>query len=328
MKPDETIIGIDLGGTKIEGAIVDSNGLISQSIKMKTLTADGPDAIVGQIVDIVHELDAKNDGNSPAGIGIGLAGQIDSEHGIVRSAPNLGWDNYPILDKLAEKMDIPCNIDNDVRMAAYGEWIYGAGRGTDNLICIFVGTGVGGGIVSDGQLLHGYNNTAGEIGHITINLEGSLCSCGNFGCLEAYAGGRTIERTAKQLVKKNSESGAGIIKHVDGNIDKITAATVVKAAREGDEPAQHIMRQAVEALIAGCSSLINALSPKLLILGGGVIDGYEEIIEQVADGIGRRTLGAAMSGLEIVKAELGANAGVIGAAATARRLINRKENGK
>ncbi len=314
-------IGIDLGGTKIEAALIDGDGKMLNSVRVKTEAGDGADAVVDRIETMIGELTAKTNGNRPAAAGIGLAGQIDTVHGIVNSAPNLGWKDYPLNDVLQDKLDMPLKIDNDVRMAAYGEWKYGAGRNLDNLVCIFVGTGVGGGIISEGHLIHGQNNTAGEIGHTTVNLQGPSCSCGNFGCLEAYAGGWAIARTAKEIIAKDRKAGSAILNYADNKADDITAENVVDAARENDPLGLYIMRQASEALIAGCASLINIFSPQRLILGGGIIEGYREIIETIAHGIGRRALSSAMKNIEIVKAELGPNAGVIGAAASAHRLI-------
>jgi len=318
---NDLTIGIDLGGTKIEAALVGGDGAVHEKLREKTRVREGADAVVNQINDMIEKLTAKSDGNKPGALGIGLAGQIADDHDIVRSAPNLGWKDFPLQDKMKNRLDIPLNIDNDVRMAAYGEWQYGAGQAIDDLICIFVGTGVGGGIISEGRLIHGHNNTAGEIGHTTVNLRGPSCNCGNFGCLEAYAGGWAIARTAKQIIKKNEKTGAAILEQANNNIEDVTAESVAAAALNGNYLARFIMDQAAEALIAGCASLINIFSPRRIVFGGGVIDGYEELIETVERGISRRTLSAALSDFDIVKAELGSDAGVIGAAVSARRMI-------
>lgn len=319
-------IGIDLGGTKIEAALIDTDGNQTEKVRERTRVDDGADGVQRQIRNMVDQLMSKSQDSSPGGVGIALAGQIQYETGTVRGAPNLGWHDYPLGEKLSSDLDMPVVIDNDVRMAAVGEWKHGAGRDVDDLVCIFVGTGVGGGVVSGGRLLRGHANTAGEIGHMPIDLHGPACHCPNHGCLEAYAGGWAIERRARHLIEQNEKAGAAILDRVDGDKDKLSAKAVVEAAQAGDWSAQQILQVATEALVAGCTAIVNALGPRRLILGGGIIEGYQELIEQIDRGVRQRALAAALIDFEVVKAELGSMAGVIGAARAIRDLNSRKDD--
>ncbi len=322
----ETItIGIDLGGTKIEAAIVDSKGEKKRTLRQPTRVSQGPDAVVDQICQMIETLREQSPHGSPIGVGIGVAGQIDTDTGLVRGAPNLDWHDFPLGEKLQSQIPIPVTIDNDVRLATYGEWRHGAGLSIDNLICIFVGTGVGGGIVSDGRLLRGHHNTAGEIGHTVVQLNGIKCRCGNHGCLEAYAGGWAMAHRAREFIEENPEKGAAIIERADHDKSKITAQSVSEAARDGDELALQILDDAVDALAAGCVSLVNTLGPRRIILGGGVIEGHLDLIDRIASRVRKAALPAALVSFDIVRAALGPHAGVIGAASAARDIKTRKE---
>ena len=203
-------------------------------------------------------------------------------------------------------------------MAAYGEWKLGAGQNVDDLVCIFVGTGVGGGIISGGRLITGDANTAGEIGHMTVDLNGPSCHCGNRGCVEAYAGGWAIGLAARQFIKKNPKDGAVILEKAQNQIKQVTAEKVQSAARDGDKAAIRILNTAVEALVAGITSVVNILSPRRLILGGGVIEGSPDMIGRIETGVRQKALTAAVRNIEFIKAQLGAKAGILGSALAAR----------
>ena len=186
-------IGIDLGGTKIALGTVDGEGRVIRMLRYETDALGGPDAVIARIAKGVAQL---KDGTeySISGLGIGVAGQIDPVTGGVRYAPNLDWHDVPLRADLERLTDLRVAVVNDVRAAMWGEWLFGAGRGSRDLVCVFVGTGIGGGIISNGRVLEGCSNTAGEIGHMTIELDGPLCHCGNRGCFEAVAGGWAIAK--------------------------------------------------------------------------------------------------------------------------------------
>jgi len=250
-------------------------------------------------------------------VGIGVAGQIKKETGIIKYSPNLGWHNVRLQSDLAKKIRHPVSICNDVRAATLGEWLYGAGKGYNDFICVFIGTGIGGGIVSNGQLLEGYNNTAGEIGHITVDINGPKCHCGNKGCFEALSGGWAIERDAQIAVRKNKTAGKLLLDIADGKINSITAKTLYKGIRQKDKLSEKLFDNVTKALIAGGVSIVNSFGPQRLILGGGIIKGFPKLLPAIEKGIKKNALKAATSSLTIVSAKLQDDSGVIGAAAFA-----------
>ena len=206
MKDSQWALGVDLGGTKVEVAQVDVTGHLLQRLRRPTDVKDGAKAVEAEIVDAVHEL-AEGVGAPPAGVGVGVAGQVEAGSGRVGFAPNLGWHNLPFQADLRRALGLPVVVTNDVRAATWGEWLHGAGQGCDDLVCLFVGTGIGGGVVSGGQMLSGSSNTAGELGHIVVDLHGPTYHCGNQGCLEALAGGWAIARLAREAVARKPGVG-------------------------------------------------------------------------------------------------------------------------
>ncbi|MEI9935490.1 MAG: ROK family protein [Ferruginibacter sp.] len=198
---EDWAIGIDLGGTKIEAALVDTNGNIHDRQRIDTQSTLGYDGIFSHLANIINTICDQNKDKQPAAIGMGVAGQIEKNTGLIKYAPNLQWRNVPLQNDLSKKLNKPVFICNDVRAATIGEWSFGAGKNCDDIVCIFIGTGIGSGIVSAGKILEGNNNTAGEIGHITIDVHGPECHCGNIGCFEALAGGWAIARDLKKAVK-------------------------------------------------------------------------------------------------------------------------------
>lgn len=313
------MLGIDLGGTKVELAIVDDNGIVLFSRRYSTNYQKGPEGIIADITAWVNGYLGESSENVVA-LGIGVAGQVEPATGNVRFAPNLGWQNVPIRSELEKGIGLPVVVTNDVRAAAYGEWLYGAGQGVDDLACIFVGTGIGGGVVSGGRMLEGCSNTAGELGHIIIVAGGRRCHCSNLGCLEAYAGGWAIAERAKEAVKDNGIAGRNMLK-LAGTIENITAATVSAAYKDKDPLASQLIEETGEYLTAGIVSVVNAFNPGMVILGGGVIEKLTLLISMVEQGVRKHALEAAVAPLKIVKAALGEKAAVIGAASLARNKV-------
>jgi glucokinase len=313
-------IGVDLGGTKLEVAHIDAQGRVRQRLRKPTNVKGGPSAIIEDVIASVWTLRETAD-SSPAGVGVGVAGQVEKETGKVTFAPNLDWRDVPLQADLQRSIGLPVIVTNDVRAATWGEWLHGAGRGCDDLLCMFVGTGVGGGVVSGGRMLAGCNNTAGEVGHITVDMNGPPCSCGNRGCLEALAGGWAITRLARETVAADPDGGRLLLEMAGGFIEEINVATVARAVRGGDPMARQLMDRAASALIAGASTLINAFNPCRLILGGGVIMGVPELIGRIDKGVRGQALAAACASLIVLPAGLRTDAGVIGAAALAIRTF-------
>jgi glucokinase len=320
-------LGVDLGGTKLEVAVVDPEGRIVDRLRRPTDVKGGPAAVLKQIVGAVTDLQQKSPKVTWAGIGIGVAGQIDSEEGLVRFAPNLDWKEVPLGSVLKEELRLRVIVTNDVRSATWGEWLFGAGQGCNDLLCLFVGTGIGGGVVMEGRMLKGCSNTAGELGHITLDMHGPPCRCGNRGCLEALAGGWAIGEHAQRAAAADPAGGRLLLEMAGGEVERITAEIVQQATRSGDPLARRLMEEATEALIAGATSLINAFNPCRLILSGGVIDGMPELITRIESGLRQRALSAATTCLEVLPARLGNEAGVVGAAALVYRGLPRKGHG-
>lgn len=319
-------IGVDLGGTKIELGVVDEEGRIHQRQRLETRVLEGPKAVEGQILESIRNLQQQA-GVPILGIGLGAAGQIHAVTGEVIFAPNLKWHHVPLQYNLEEALQIPVRIVNDVRAITWGEWQYGAGKDCDDLVCVFVGTGIGGGVVSGGHFLTGCSNTFGEIGHITVDFNGPLCTCGKPGCLEVFAAGWGIAARAQKAIEAEREGLASqfLLTLAGHQLNGVTAKIVVQAYREGDRMAQQLIEQAKKALIAGIASLVNAFNPCRIILGGGFIDGMPEIIDFIDEGVRHIALKAATQSLEIVKSKLGKEVGIIGSAAIIFNQLEPKE---
>ncbi len=313
-------IGVDLGGTKLEVAQIDAQGRVRQRLRKATNVKGGPAAIIEDIIGYVWTLREAAE-IPPVGVGVGVAGQVEKGSGKVIFAPNLEWREVPLQAELQRTMGLPVIVTNDVRAATWGEWPHGAGQRCDDLLCMFVGTGVGGGVVSGGHMLAGCNNTAGEVGHITVDMNGPPCTCGNRGCLEALAGGWAISRLARESVAADPEEGRIMLEMAGGRIEDINVATLARAVRGGDPMARRLIDQAADALIAGATTLINAFNPCRLILGGGVITGIPELIGRIDTGVRKQALAAACTSLVVLPAGLRTDAGVIGAAALASRTF-------
>lgn len=320
-------IGVDLGGTKIEIGIVDEKGKIYEQHRCQTLVHEGAQAIEQQILESIEILRQKNR-FLISGIGIGVAGQIQSHTGTVIFAPNLKWHHIPLRANIEKRVQLPVTIINDVRAITLAEWLYGAGQGFRDVLCVFIGTGIGSGIVSEGRLLTGSSNIFGEVGHMTIDYKGPICTCGKRGCFEAIAGGWGIAARAQEAIEADNRGirSQCLLELANGYIHDVNAKIVVDACRQKDAMAEAIMQNVIQALITGLASLVNIYNPSRLILGGGFIDGISEIIPILNKGIKQIALKAATQSLEVVKGQLGKEVGVIGSAAAIFNLLNQQEN--
>jgi glucokinase len=319
-KIDEPLtLGVDLGGTKVNVGLVDAAGRLLSSHKSPIHVSKEPERIIADILTGIDVCLSKT-GQEAKALGIGVAAQVDRK-GVVLGSPNLGWRNVPLKKKLERKLGLPVVVTNDVSAATWGEWLYGSGRGVDDLAVLFVGTGVGGGIITGGKLLSGCSNSGGELGHITIVYDGRKCRCPNRGCLEAYAGGWAIAERAQETIRTLSIEGRRLVA-LAGGINLVTAVTVSQAYLEGDLLARLLVEETGQYLAAGVVSIVNAFNPCLVILGGGVIEGIPELIQIVKNIVPTMALEAAVEKLQIVKAALGSNAAVIGAAALAQDLVD------
>jgi len=310
-------LGIDLGGTKVESALVAPDGTVLNSHRHPTHADQGPGGVIDDVVACVDRcLDSAS--IRAAAAGIGVAGQVDPETGIVRTAPNLEWTDVPLRSRLEAALDLPVVAANDVRAITWGVWTHGAGRGVDDLVVLFVGTGIGGGVVSDGRVLEGHQGMAGELGHMPIVMGGRDCHCPNAGCWEAYAGGWAIAERMRDAVRRNPVEGSAVVDRA-GSIAAITGRTVHAACEDGNPLAEQVVQRTAEALGAGLTGIANALNPERIVLGGGVIEGRPAYIEDARRIVDERALTPAAASLDIVRPELGEQAGPVGAATMAHR---------
>lgn len=307
-------IGIDLGGTKIKGAIADCEGKLIAEGKRTTLIGKGEEVIVNQIVELIDELTRNSNLSFDRikGIGVAAAGQIHPLTQEVVYAPNLQWNHVPLKNLLQNIYTIPIFIDNDVRAAAWGEYMAGAGKGSRQLFCAFIGTGIGSSTITDGKIVRGINNCAGEIGHTISQPRGELCVCGNRGCLEAYSSGIAMINRLSQALKDGKRTM--LVDMVDGNVEKVKASMVENAAGMGDAVALRIWEDAKTMLGIAISNVVTLINPDIVVLGGGVIRACTSMMEAVKDWIGKTSSLMSKNSVKILSSELGENAGVIGAA--------------
>lgn len=309
------VIGVDLGGTKIKAALISQDGKLGEHCILPSQVARGPDVIIEDICQMVRKLDPEGS----CSIGIGVAGQVDGETGGVSFAPNLKWRNVPLRATLEQTLHQPITVLNDVRAHTWGEWLFGAGRDCDDLVCLFIGTGVGGGIVSGGRMITGSSNMAGELGHLVVDPSGPVCGCGNKGCLEAWVSGIHLETQAREYIQNNVSGSKELLKLANNQLEKVSGKILGEAYRSGDPAARAVLNRAAEALIIGAVNIVHAYNPRRLILGGGVIQGFPHLVAEVRNGIRERALPAASKDLIVVEAQLGNDAGIIGAGAVALR---------
>ncbi len=323
-KLNNPVVGVDMGATKILAAVVSEDGEIIGMAKRATKPADGADKVVDRIVKTVRDAvaDAKLELDDIAGIASGTPGPLDPDTGVVINAPNLGWDNFPLAKLLSKALDMPVFIENDVNIGTLGEAALGAGKGVKDLVGIFVGTGLGGGIVLDGMLWQGWRKTAGEVGHMILLPEGPLCGCGRRGCAEALASRTAIERDIQAGIAQGRES---LVPEILKREDKmrLTSGVLAEALKKGDPLVGEVIAHAQFYLGLLVASIVNFIDPQMMILGGGVVealgDDFLVPIRRVAYQyfINQREA----KDVKIVPAKLGDNAGVLGAAVYARQRL-------
>ncbi len=304
-------IGIDVGGTNVKIALVDEKGSILYSNSVPTRAEMGYEYTVNNIKQAIRDLINETKATKIEGIGFDFPGQIDYKNGVVRLAPNIpGWVNIPIAKIIEDEFKIPTRIDNDVHCAALGELKFGAGKDCENFICMTVGTGIGSGIVINGKLVRGASNAAGELGHIKLQMhDGPICGCGDYGCLEAFASGPSIVKMATEYIM----SGKSTKFREMASGGEITPFIVAEAAKQGDPVAKRIFTIMGEYIGFGLTSVVNLLNPEKIIIGGGVADAGDILLDPIKETIKKRAMVVAGSAVEVVPAQLGNTAGVIGA---------------
>jgi len=303
------VLAADVGGTNTRMAVVNENGDILALLKKTTHCKEGRDEMIKFIVSFAGETIEKSKLPKEAicGMGIGFPGPLNAETGTIFNPPNLnGWDDVPLRDILEKKLEVPVAIENDANAAALGEWWKGAGSGTDSLFCITLGTGVGGGIIIDGKIWHGATSIAGEIGHTTVIRDGIKCTCGNIGCLEAYAcSGGILKRVNDALLKErdnNSLQPLTDLKQVDHMV------------MQGNEIVLNVIKETGVILGIATANIANLLNPEMIVLFGGVTNLGEHLVVPLKEEVNRRAFKKATESLRIELSQLGDNSGILGAA--------------
>ncbi len=305
-------IAVDLGGTQIRAARCQPDGTIEARFQTLTLAHEGPAAVIQRIQQAIA---AVWPAEGILAIGITAPGPLDPWQGIVLAGPNLpGWDRVPLRDILVQRFSVPTHLGNDANLAALAEWHFGAGRGHDDLVYLTISTGIGGGVIIGGRLLLGAHGLAAELGHISIQLDGPRCNCGNYGCLEKLAAGPAIaEQAAAQLAAGRPSA---ITQLANGRLDNVTAEIVGQAAAAGDELACELLARAGFAIGVGIVNLLHAFNPSIVILGGGVTQTGPLLFEPIRRVVTERVMRPEYV-VPIVPAVLGGDVGLLGALALA-----------
>jgi glucokinase len=328
------VVGVDLGGTQIRSAVLRGATLLSR-VGLLTGEDSQPDVLIPRMWDAIEQALAMADVtlNQVAGIGIGAPGPLDSRTGVVFSPPNLaGWRNVPLRDIFVTHFNVPIFVENDANAAALAEYMFGAGRGSQEIVYLTISTGIGGGVITQGCILEGVIGTAAELGHMTIDMHGPRCNCGNIGCLESLASGTAIARLARELVDQGkgeqlmdfARSHQPLTKEDDTPADReharrdplrLNAHIVALAAEAGVPEARAIVEQVAFALGVGLVNIIHIFNPERIILGGGVSQIGESLLSPALHIVKERAMVVSASAAEVVLAELGSDVGVIGAGA-------------
>ena len=316
-------IGIDLGGTNIKAALVNTEtGEISAVNSIPTNAREGHDSVIAQMAKVVDQIVTQSgfEKSDIGGIGVGLPGSIDIEKGTTVFLTNLPghWIDVPVRDQLSKWTGLPVALINDARAMTLGEWRFGAGRGVD-IACLTLGTGIGGGLVINGKLHLGPTGSAGELGHISVDVNGPQCGCGNRGCIEAFASGPAISAMGMKAVVQGQETRIADL--AGGDLNRITPELICEAAQAGDRIAKQIYEFAGMIIGAGVANIILAVSPRRIVIGGGVAAAGDLILEPIRRSIKDRVFLKEVDQIDVVPAKLGNNAGLIGAAVWARNHL-------
>lgn len=311
----ELTIGVDVGGTKIAAGVVDEQGAILYRVRRET-RPDDADAIISTIIDVVRDLAGEHTVSS---VGIGSAGFVDAQRSTVMFAPNLAWRDMPVRDLVAAATGLPAVVENDANAAAWGEFRFGAASDLDYMVCVTIGTGVGGGIVIGGELFRGAHGIGAEIGHFQFVPGGHLCGCGLRGCFEQYASGRALVREAAILAKERPAEAAGLVELAGGDPAAIAGPMVTQAARDGDPAAIELLARIGRWLGEGLASLSALLDPEVFVIGGGASDAGDLLVGPAAAEMSDKLTGKGhRPEPEVRLATLGNDAGLVGVADLAR----------
>ncbi len=311
-------VGCDLGGTNIKAGLVnveDGQVLISKS--MPTLARQGPEAVLKRMAKLISDLiNESGIGKSEiGGLGISAPGMIDLNTNTTQFLPNLysGWREVPVGERMKSYLDLEVVMLNDVRAITFGEWAFGAGKGVNSMACFAIGTGVGGGLVVNNQLVLGFGGTAGELGHQTVERNGPLCGCGNYGCIEVFASGPAIAGEAARGVRQGWATK--IVDLIDHDLNQLTPEIVSQAARMGDELALEVWERAGTYLGIGIANILTCVGVKRVVIAGGVSKAGDLLLDPIKREVKKRVFLMPIEKVEIIQAQLGNDAGTVGMAA-------------
>jgi glucokinase len=319
-------LGIDLGGTKILTAVIGAQGKIVSRDQSVTPAEKGQDAVIHSILESVNRAlhQAGIDPSDLIAVGVGAPGLSNPETGILFTSPNLpGWRDVPLREIVEKRLNKKTFLINDANAAALGEFNFGAGKGARHFIYITVSTGIGGGIIIDGNIYSGSSGTAGEIGHMTIDNEGPLCNCGNRGCWEALASGKALADEAIRQIQGGARTS--ILGYAGHAIEKVTAEVIHRSAEEGDELANRLIARTGYYVGVGLANLINIFNPELIVIGGGLANMGERLLKPAFKEAEKRSFKESYRAVRFAPAALGKNSGVLGAAAFAHKAMQKKE---
>lgn len=318
-RQSDFVAGVDLGGTKILAGVVDATGEVLGRCKKRTRPEKASEQVIERVARCVREAIAEAGvaANRIACVGVGAPGALDPETGVIAEAPNLGWKDIPFRKMLEKLVGLPVVLENDVNAGTWGEYRLGAGVGARNVVGIFVGTGIGGGIVIDGRLFRGSKGKAGEIGHVKIADRGPKCGCGQEGCLESLAGRLAVQREYEQAAKDGKKSS--VLRAIKGDATAIRSALIAEGYTSGDKLTRAILKTTAQRLGAGVAAVAALLNPEIVVLGGGLIEALPvEFFDWVVVAAQRRTFTPVFKDLELKRALLGDDAVLLGAACVAR----------
>jgi glucokinase len=311
-KDSVAVVGVDIGGTNIKIALVDpATGRLLERSRLETLAERGPEAVLRDLAQSVKELSRHGGarGHPVVGVGVGAAGIIDTKEGLVITSPNLpGWAHFPLGSRLGEELGLPVAVENDVDCVGYGEYWLGAGRELGDFLGIALGTGVGGCLIMGGKAWAGVGGSAGEIGHMTIEPEGERCLCGNRGCLETLASASWLVRRARERLEQGTPS---LLAQEAG---RLNAEAVYRAATKGDALARELFARMGWALAIAIANVVHLLDVRGVLIGGGLAHAWDAFIGPLKEELARRLTMAPVAAVRVVRAELGDDAGALGAA--------------
>ncbi len=311
---ERPVLAIDLGGTQIRAALITPDRSVHCRRAVPTQPDEGVDAVVARMAALAAAVrdDASADGlPAPIGVGISSPGPLDARRGMIFMTPNLGWSNVPLGPRIAAELDMATFLERDTNVAVMGEWRYGAAQGVRNAIYVTVSTGIGGGIIIDGLPLVGADGTAGEVGHLTVELDGPICGCGGIGHVEAIASGTALAREGRALLDRGLDPDAPLTRlAADGA--EVDAALVARAADEGDADCAALLERAWVAIGAMCASLVNLLDPEVIVIGGSIAEHRPELFDVSRRELERRAFPILLDRVRIEPAALGGDVSLIG----------------